>query len=123
MSGGQVKINETYHIDILGFLFEDADLSWSYTLHTEDVVHDGQYQRRAHNSPNNSPGDQTAVRCATNNRFRYKTNNNSLFQNQSVYELTGWCVGWDDDPIIICHIIWKQEKVPLEAVSDSMGSG
>lgn len=63
--------HKTYQIHFLGFLFEEADISWLYALHTEDVVHGGQDQRRAHDRTNNGPGDQTGVRYVTNNSLSY----------------------------------------------------
>ncbi len=41
-------------------MFEEADISWFYALHTKDVVHRGQDQRGAGDGSDNGSGDQTA---------------------------------------------------------------
>lgn len=83
----QVIDHKTYHINILGLVFEEADISWFYALHTKDVVHHGQDQRGADDGSDNGPGDQTAVRCVTNNSFSHN-NTSTSYSVCSVHELT-----------------------------------
>lgn len=114
LSHSKMRPNKTYHINIVGFVFEEADISWFYALHSKDVVHRGQDQRGTDDSSDNGSGDQTAVRCVTNNSFSHN-NTSTSYSVCSVRELTRCRVSRDDGPMIIGHIIWTQEKVLLEA--------
>ncbi len=95
-------------------MFEEADISWFYALHTKDVVHRGQDQRGAGDGSDNGSGDQTAVHCITNNSFSHN-NTSTSYSVCSARELTRCRVSRDHGPMIIGHIIWTQEKVLLEA--------
>lgn len=68
-------------------MFEEADISWFYALHTKDVVHHGQDQRGSCDRSNNSPSDQTSIHCHTQ-QLQSQQNMNTRVSQKSVQKLT-----------------------------------